>query len=95
MNKKEAYEKKLRGKLSEWRADTEKLRAKAEQAEGDAQLAYYKELEELRSRQEAARGKLNDLRDAGDDAWEDLKAGLDKAWNDLGDAVGKAKSRFE
>ena len=39
MNKKEAYEKKLRGKLSEWRADTEKLRAKAEQAEGDAQLA--------------------------------------------------------
>lgn len=94
MSMKEAYEKKLKGQLSEWRADTDKLKAKAEQAEGDAQLAYYKELEDLRSRQEAARDKLDELRDAGDDAWEDLKAGLDKAWDDLGDAVSKASSRF-
>lgn len=94
MGMKEAYEKKLKGRLLEWRSDIEKLKAKAEQAEGDTQLAYYKKIEDLRTQQEDARDKLDDLRDAGDDAWEDLRAGVDKAWDDLGDAMSKAISRF-
>ncbi len=94
MSTKDAYEKKLKGKLSEWRADIDKLKAKADQAEGDTQLAYYKEMEALRAQQDEARDKLDDLRDAGDDAWEDLKLGIDKAWDDLGDATRKAMSRF-
>lgn len=95
MSMKDAYEKKLQAQLSEWRAEIERLKAKAQHAEGDAELAYYKELEELRSRQDAARDRLDELREAGDDAWEDLKAGLDKAWDDLGEAVRKAMSRFD
>lgn len=95
MSMKEAYEKKLRGHLSEWRADIDKLKAKAEQAEGDTQLAYYKQIEELRTQQELTRDKLDDLREAGDDAWEDLKAGIDKAWDDLSDSTKKAMSRFD
>ena len=95
MSMKEAYEKKLKGQLSEWRADIDKLKAKAEQAQGETQLAYYKELEVLRTQQEKARDKLDDLRNVGDDAWEDMKAGLDKAWDDLGDSISKAVSRFK
>jgi chromosome segregation ATPase len=95
MSMKEAYEKKLQGHLSEWRADIDKLKAKAEQSEGDAQIAYYKELEDLRTQQEKARDKLDDLRDAGENAWEDMKAGLDKSWDDLGDAMNKALARFK
>lgn len=94
MGMKEAYEKKLKGRLSEWRAEIEKLKAKAEQAEGDTQLAYYRQIEELRTQQESARDKLDELRDAGDDAWEDLKAAIDKAWDDLSDATSKAMGRF-
>jgi len=95
MSMKDAYEKKLKGQLSEWRAEIDKMKAKADQAEGDAQLSYYKEIEDLRSRQEAARDKLDELRDAGDNAWEDLKTGLDKTWDDMSDAVNKAASRFQ
>ena len=95
MSMKDAYEQKLKGQLSEWRAEIDKMKAQAEKAQGDAQLAYYKEIEDLRARQEAARDKLDELRDAGDSAWEDLKTGLDKTWDDMSDAVNKAASRFQ
>lgn len=95
MGMKEAYQKKLQAQLDEWSVEIEKLQAKADKAEADAQLEYYKEIEELRSMQEAARSKLAELKDASDDAWEDLKAGLDSAWNSLGNALKSATNRFK
>lgn len=95
MSMKEAYEKKLQSQLDEWRAEIDKLKAKADSAEADTQLQYYKEIEELRSMQDAASEKLVELKDAGDDAWEDLKAGLDSAWTSLSISVRSAASRFK
>ncbi|MEQ9530472.1 MAG: coiled coil domain-containing protein [Haliea sp.] len=92
---KEAYEKKLQSQLDEWRADIDKLKAKADSAEADVQLDYYKQIEELRSMQDAASEKLVELKDASDDAWEDLKAGLDNAWHSLSISVKSASSRFK
>ena len=45
---------KLQAQLDEWSAEIDKLKAKADKAEADAQLEYYKEIEELRSMQETA-----------------------------------------
>ena len=75
-------------------SEIEKLKAKADKAEADTQLKYYKQIEEIRSMQESAANKLVELKDAGDDAWEDLKAGIDNAWDSLGSAVKLAASRF-
>ena len=50
MGMKEAYEKKLQAQLDEWGAEIDKLKAKADKAEADAQLDYYKEIEELRTK---------------------------------------------
>lgn len=94
MSMKEAYEKKLQSRLDEWSAEIDKLKAKADAAEADAQLEYYKEIEELREMQETARSKLTELKEAGDDAWEDLKAGLDSAWDSMSRAIKSAASRF-
>ena len=44
--------------------------------------------------QEKTHQKLDELKAAGDDAWEDLKAGMDSAKDSLGKAVDKAISRF-
>lgn len=95
MGMKEAYEKKLKAQLDEWGAEIDKLKAKADNAEADAQLKYYKQIEELRSMQEDANNKLAELREASDDAWEDLKAGIDSAWDSLSSAVRSAVSRFK
>ena len=95
MSMKEIYQKKLQAQLDEWSAEIDKLKAKADRAEADAQLEYYKEIEELRSMQEAASSKLVELKDASDDAWEDLKAGMDSSWNMVGNALKSAASRFK
>lgn len=95
MSMKEAYEQKLQAQLDEWSAEIDKLKAKTDAAEADVQLEYYKQIEELRSMQEAANNKLVELKDAGDDAWEDLKAGIDSAWGSLGNALKSASSRFK
>lgn len=95
MSMKEAYEKKIQAQLDEWGAEIDKLKARADAAEADAQLKYYKEIEELRTMQDDARGKLAELKEAGDDAWEDLKAGIDSAWVSLSSAVKSATSRFK
>jgi len=95
MSMKEAYEQKLQAQLDEWGAEIDKLKAKAESAEADAQLEHYKRIEELRSMQESAANKIAELKDAGDDAWEDLKAGIDSAWDSLGNALKSAASRFK
>lgn len=94
MGMKESYEQKLRAQLNVWDAEIDKLKAKAEQAEADAQLEYYKEIEELRTMQETAHKKLDELKEAGDDAWEDLKAGADDALGSLAGALKSATSRF-
>ncbi|GJL79335.1 MAG: hypothetical protein NPINA01_23240 [Nitrospinaceae bacterium] len=95
MSMKEAYQKKLQAKLDEWGTQIDKLKAKADKADADAQLEYYKNIEELRSKQEAANEKLNEFKEAGEDAWEDLKAGAESAWDSLGEAVESATSRFK
>lgn len=95
MSMKEAYQKKLQAQLDEWSAQIDQLKAKAGQTGADAQIAYEKQIKELRSMQEAARDKLTELKKTGDDAWEDLKAGMDSAWNSLENAVKLAMSRFK
>ena len=95
MSKKEAYEKKLKSQLDEWSAEIDKLKAKADSAEADAQLKYHEEIEALRTMQENAKNKLNELKEAGDSAWEDLSAGIGSAWSSMSDAIKSATSRFK
>ena len=95
MSMKDAYIKKLESQLDDWSAEIDKLKAKADKAEGDAQLKYYKQLEKIREKQDGAREKLEELRQASDDAWEDLKAGAENAWHSLSEAVKSAASQFK
>lgn len=95
MSKKEAYQKKMQAELDEMGADIDKIKAKAEKAGADAQLEYYKQIDELRSMQALASTKLAKLKDASDDAWDDLKAGIDSAWIGISNALKSASSRFK
>lgn len=94
MSMKEAYEKKLQSQLDEWSADIDKLKAKVDSAGADAKLEYYKQIEELRSMKDEAGKKLDELKEAGEGAWEDLKAGMDSAWDSLSSSIKSATSRF-
>lgn len=94
MNSKQAYEKKVQAQLDEWSAEMNKLKAKAEQADADARLELNDEIDELEAKRKAAEEKFEELKSAGDDAWEDVKQGIDVATGALGSSLRSAMSRF-
>ena len=95
MNKKQAYEEKLKAQLNQWTAEIDVLKAKAEKAEAEAKVNYQETIEDLQEKRSRANEKLQDLRRAGDDAWEDLKEGIEEAWSSLGASIKSAMSRFK
>ncbi len=91
---KEAYEQKLDAQLDEWRAEIDKLKAQARQADADARIELERQIEDLEAKRAASHQRLQELRQAGEDAWTDMQAGLEAAFEDLGKAVQSAAARF-
>jgi hypothetical protein len=94
-DKRKAYEEKLDAQLEEWSAQIALLRAKADKAKAEAKIEYHQTIEALQHRQNEARTKLQELRTAGDEAWEDLKTGAEKAWAEVKTAFHDAVSKFK
>lgn len=95
MSKRDAYAKKLQAQLDEWGAEIDKIKAKADKAEANAQLEYYRQIKELHAMQHSASNKLSELKDASDDAWEDLKASIDGLWDTLGKKLHSSTAKFK
>lgn len=95
MSKKEEYTNWMESKLDELSADIDKLKAKANQAEAEAQIKYLEEVEALRQKKANMQTKLKEVQTASEGAWEDLKTGLDKSWDDLKAGIESAWSRFK
>jgi hypothetical protein len=94
-NKRKAYEEKYDAQLKEWSAEIALLNAKADNAKAEEKIEYYKMIETLQGKQDAARIKLQELKAAGDDAWEDLKTGTENVWTEVKTAFQNAASRFK
>ncbi len=95
MGTKEAYHEKLDAQLRDWSAQIDQLKAKADKATAEAKIEYYKQLEELQPKREAAKLKLQEIKNSSEAAWEHLKIGAEKAVEDLKISYEKAKLRFE
>lgn len=89
-----AYLKKIESRLEEWDWEIARLKEKAEKAEADAKTLYHDELKVLRSKQEVARKRILELRDAGAQNWGKFKSGVEEALDDLKKAVDSAISRL-
>lgn len=83
MREKEIYQQKIQAKLDEWKADAEKLRAKAAGADADAKLEANRKAEELDRKIATGNERLAEIRDAGEDKWETVKTRVDAAWDKL------------
>ena len=94
-DKRKAYEEKLDAQLKEWNAQIALLKAKAANAEADAKIDYYKAIDTLEHKQDKVRTKLQELKTAGDEAWEAVKEGAEKAWVEVKTAYHDAASKFK
>lgn len=95
MSDKELYQQKMQAQLDEWKAEVDKLKAKASGASADAQLEMNKQIKALESKIEEGKAKLSELAKAGEDAWESIKDGVESAWGSLKSAVSDAASKFK
>jgi multidrug resistance efflux pump len=95
MEKREEYQGKMESQLSEWGAEIDKLKARADKAAADARQGYYDQIEALRAKQASTQAKLQELKTASDDAWGDLKKGFEHSWNELRDSFSNAAVRFK
>ena len=94
-DKRKAFEEKFDAQLKEWSAQLALLNAKADKTKAEAKIEYYKTIETLQGKQNVARTKLQELRAAGDDAWEDLKTGAENVWTEVKTAFNSAASKFK
>ncbi len=93
--KRKAYEEKLDAQLKEWNAQITLLKAKADTAKAEAKVEYYAKSEALQHKRDTAGTKLQELKAAGDEAWEDLKTGAEKAWAEAKSAFHDAAAKFK
>jgi chromosome segregation ATPase len=83
MSTKQAYEQKLESKLDEWNAKIDVLKAKAKGVGADAKLKQEKAIKELERKQADAKGKLQQLKEEGENTWEKMKDGLEETVSDI------------
>lgn len=95
MESKEAYKARMDKQLKEWSIRIAQLKSKAELAETTIKAEYIRQVDALRARSEEAHAKLEELKKAGDEAWDTLKAGMEQAASDLKNAVNSAIEKFK
>jgi len=95
MSEKELYQQKKQAQLDEWKAEVDKLKAKASGASADTQMKMNKQIEALEGKIEEGKTKLAEIADASEDAWESIKDGVDTAWDSMKSALYDAVDKFK
>ncbi|MDU0460956.1 MAG: hypothetical protein RW306_19675 [Geobacteraceae bacterium] len=94
MSTREDYVRKMHAKLEEWNADIDILTSRANEVSAEIRSEYNEQIVSLKSKQAAARQKIEEIQKCSESAWEDMKTGIDLAWTAIGQAIDSAKSRF-
>jgi hypothetical protein len=95
MGLREDYQATMEKQLNEWKAQTERFKAGAEQIEAHAKLQYEKQLETLRATQADAWENFGKLKSANESAWTEFKAHMDKAGGEMKSAVERMTTNFK
>jgi len=94
MSSREEYLAKIKTKIDEWDADIDRLEAKANEAQADAQAQYRKQLDHMREMRKEAMARYTEMQGAAADAWETMAQGTEKAWSAWLSAFEEARSKF-
>ena len=85
----------MQSQLNQWKAEIDKLKAKASGANAEAQLEMNKQIKALESKIEESKAKLSALAEATEKAWQSMKGGVETAWSSLKSAAGDAADKFK
>ncbi len=80
---KENYQKKIESQLDEWRAEIDRLKAKARNTSADTKLKYQENIDKLEMKMDEGKSKLKDIRESSGEAWESIREGADSIWDTM------------
>ncbi|HII07687.1 MAG TPA: coiled coil domain-containing protein [Methanotrichaceae archaeon] len=92
---KESFIEETKAKMDEWSAELDKLKSKAERAEGDVKYRYKEQIEMLQDKQKIAQETLAELQKVSDESWTDFKEGMHSTLTDIKKAMEDAKSKLK
>ena len=95
MELRQDYQTLMEKQLNEWKAQTERFKAGAEQIEAQNKAQYDKNLETLRAAQADAWENFNKLKGANESTWSEFKAHMDKAGGELKAAFESMTTSFK
>lgn len=78
MSKRDEYIEKMKLQLDELDAKMDKLEAKAKVAKEDMRAKYKEEMVVLREKSRLAKGKLQEVKAAGEDKWDSVVTEMEK-----------------
>jgi hypothetical protein len=80
---------KLEDQLKLWTAKLNEVAARAGVAGEQAKMASRRQVDELKTRLESARSKLEEAKAAGSEKWEIFRQGVEHTWQELEGAFKK------
>ena len=92
MSLQDPYVAKMQARIDEWNATLARLKGKLDDAEIQGRIEVHNQIDASQRQHELALRQLDELKQAGDDAWEALRTGVETAWNELASAIARAKN---
>ena len=90
-----AYVQKMEAQLKEWKADLDKLAARAEGLEADARIEFDRKMADLRDKYETAQARFKTVTSASTDAFESMKKSFDATVQEFTSALAKVRESFK
>ena len=95
MGMREEYQAVMEKQLSEWKLQTERFKAGAQQLEAQAKVQFDRNLELLRAKQAEAWDHLQNMKKANEGVWSEFKTHVDKVGAEVRAAVETLATRFK
>lgn len=91
MTTRNEYVAKMKTQIDDTNAQLDKLAVKSNSAKKEMQDKYKQEMADLRAQSKRASAKLEEVKEAGDDAWENMVEEMEK----IGDAFKHSYNYFK
>lgn len=94
MEAKKTFQEKMKARMESLDSRIDVLKAKAHKAQADTKLSILNRVEGLDSERAEVNRRLEEMKEAGQEAWQDLKEGVESSVTELQKAVDQAVDQF-
>lgn len=85
----------LQGQIESWEIEIDKHKSLIEKEEVESQIKIYRQIEDLRTKQNVARKELQNIKQVKEDDWQEVKQDVAKTWGNVKSTLNETKTAFK